>query len=61
MSMMKERFSLPQNGTFIISKAKVNKTHLASYGPVNNAICALWLADKLQLGQFYAKRRWDEG
>lgn len=41
MSMMKERFSLPQNGTFIISKAKVNKTHLASYGPVNNATCAL--------------------
>ena len=41
MSMMKEGFSLPYNGMFIISKAKVNKTHLASYGPVNNAIYAL--------------------
>ena len=61
MSLMEEGFSLPHNEKFIISKAKVNKTHLASYGPVNNGIWALWLADKLQFGQFYAKRRWDGG
>lgn len=38
MSLMEEGFSLPHNEKFIISKAKVNKTHLASYGPVNNGI-----------------------
>ena len=41
MSMMKEGFSLPHNGLFIISKAKVFHKTPSVFYLVNNAICAL--------------------